>query len=244
MKPPSYPNFTLSMLAAAVISCLASCSTTQESSTSSATSGTSGNFPSKYKSDDGRSIEIGKGSQANGGWSFKDPHLEKCWIAEDFKFTGYDTLYIAPTASTAKFQEDERRPHDLAKESLPREVAKYISPKGLFTGVLLQESEIKAGGRTLKLENTIIEYSKGGGGARYWVGLYGGGQPVLRVQGKMTDGDKTVFTFEARRSGTSAGARMGGAFMKDEDIQIEDVRSMALDLTDFMAAIAGKYQPR
>jgi hypothetical protein len=60
----------------------------------------------------------------------------------------------------------------------------------------------------------------------------------------MTDGDKTVSTFEARRSGTSAGARVGGAFMKDEDIQIEDVRSMALDLTDFMAAIAGKYQPR
>jgi hypothetical protein len=60
----------------------------------------------------------------------------------------------------------------------------------------------------------------------------------------MTDGDKAVFTFEARRSGVSAGARMVGAFMKDEDIQIQDIRSMTLDLTDFMAAIAGKYQPK
>ena len=32
--------------------------------------------------------------------------------------------------------------------------------------------------------------------------------------------------------------------MKDEDIQVEDVRSMAIDLTDFMAAISGKYQAR
>jgi hypothetical protein len=29
--------------------------------------------------------------------------------------------------------------------------------------------------------------------------------------------------------------------MTDEDIQTEDIRSMTLDLTDFMAAIAGKY---
>ncbi len=56
----------------------------------------------------------------------------------------------------------------------------------------------------------------------------------------MTDGDKAVFTFEARRSGVSAGARMSGVFMKDEDIQMEDIRSMVLDLTDFMAIIAKK----
>jgi hypothetical protein len=67
---------------------------------------------------------------------------------------------------------------------------------------------------------------------------------VLRVQGRMTEGDKPVFTFEARRSGTSAGARMTGVFMKDEDIQIEDIRSIVLDLTDFMAAVAKMYQPR
>ena len=37
---------------------------------------------------------------------------------------------------------------------------------------------------------------------------------------------------------------MTGAFMKDEDIQIEDIRSMTLDLSDFMAAIAGKYESK
>ena len=37
---------------------------------------------------------------------------------------------------------------------------------------------------------------------------------------------------------------MFGGFMKDEDIQIKDIRSLVLDLTDFMAAVAGKYRPR
>jgi len=94
------------------------------------------------------------------------------------------------------------------------------------------------------MENTITEFSKGGGAARYFAGLYGGGQPILRVKGKMSDGDRTMFSYEARRSGTSAGARMLGAFKKDEDIQIDNIRSMVLDLTDFMSAIAKKYQPK
>jgi hypothetical protein len=64
---------------------------------------------------------------------------------------------------------------------------------------------------------------------------------VLRVQGKMNEGEKPLFTFEARRSGVSAGARMTGVFMKDEDIQIQDIRSMVLDLADFMSMVAGKF---
>jgi hypothetical protein len=47
-----------------------------------------------------------------------------------------------------------------------------------------------------------------------------------------------------RRSGVSAGARMIGAFKTDVDIQSEDIRSLALDLSDFVSAIAGKYQAR
>jgi hypothetical protein len=42
----------------------------------------------------------------------------------------------------------------------------------------------------------------------------------------------------------SGGARLGGAFMKDEDIQLEDVRSLALDFGDFVAAVGGKYTPK
>src|SRR5581483_4163586 len=161
-----------------------------------------------------------------------------------FNFKGYDTLYLAPTESTAKFHDDEKAPHDLAKENLVIELRRAFETKGLFPNIVTREADIKPGAHVLKAENTITEYSKGGGGARYFVGLYGGGQPVLRLQGKLTDGDKVVCRYEARRSGVSAGARMGGAFMKDEDIQLEDIRSFVLDFSDFASAIAGQYQPR
>lgn len=204
--------------------------------------------PSKFRADDGRTIEIGKCTPADGGLRYNDPHMEKgkCWVSDGFDFNGYETLYIAPTLSTAKYPDkpEDAMVHNLAKERLVSELVMKVNERKIFPNVVTKESDIKPGGKVLRLENTITEFTKGGGAARYWVGLYGGGQPVLRVQGKMTDGTKTVFSFEARRSGTSGGARMGGVYMRDEDIQIEDIRSMVLDLTDFMAAIAKKYQPK
>ena len=70
--------------------------------------------------------------------------------------------------------------------------------------------------------------------------------PMLQhwVRVELTRVPKPVFTFEGRRSGVSAGAHMSGAFMKDEDIQLEDIRSLSLDLADFMSAIAGKFPPK
>ncbi|HET7625869.1 MAG TPA: hypothetical protein VFM25_11450 [Verrucomicrobiae bacterium] len=223
---------------AAIALCFAGCATTKQNSGASAKKS---HFPKRYVSTDGRDVRIGKSVAADGGWVFREPHMNNCWIATNFNFNGYDTLYIAPTLSTATFHDDEARPHELAKENLVIELNRELGSKNIFPKIVTDDSQIPPGAHALKLENTIVEYSKGGGAARYWVGLYGGGQPVLRVRGKMTDGDQTVFTYEARRSGVSAGARTIGAFMKDEDIQLEDIRSMSLDLSDFMAAIAGKY---
>lgn len=222
---------------AVAVSFITGCATTDSTSAGASSSP----YPVRYDANDGRTISIGRSVAADGGWTFKEPHLEKCWIANDFNFTGYDTLYIAPTLSTAKFHDDEIALHEATKEKLPVELKRQIEARAIFTNVVTQESEIAPGARVLKLENTITEYSKGGGAARYWAGLYGAGQPVLRVEGKMTTDGKTVFTFEGRRSGVSGGSRMLGGFLKDEDIQIQDIRSMTLDLTDFMAAIAGKY---
>ena len=200
----------------------------------------------RFRADDNRVIDIGQPAPVEGGAIYKNPHLEKCWVADGFDFKGYDTLYIAPTRSTAKFPEkpEDTMVHDRARESLAAELARSLQAKNLFRQVVTRESDIPANSKTLRLENTITEFSKGGGAARYFVGLYGGGQPVLRVEGNLSDGGRPVFTYTGRRSGVSAGARMGGAFMKDEDIQIEDIRSLVLDLTDFIAAIAGKYAPK
>jgi hypothetical protein len=197
---------------------------------------------------DGRTIDIGKSTPADGGTSYNNPHMEKgkCWVANGFDFNGYDTIYIAPTGSTAKFPDkpEDTMVHNLAKENLVKEIALRLNERKIFANVVTKETEIKPGAKVLRLENNITEFTKGGGAARYFVGLYGGGQPVLRVQGKMSEGDKPVFTYEARRSGTSAGSRLGGVFMKDEDIQTGDIQSMVLDLTDFMSAVSKKYQPK
>jgi hypothetical protein len=199
---------------------------------------------SSFKASDGRIITVGKAAPENGGRSFRNPHLEKCWIADGFNFTGYDTLYIAPVASTAKFKDDEAGSHQLAQERLVSELAALIKAKGIYQNVVTKESEIPPSGRTLRLDNTITEYKTGGGAARYFAGVYGAGQPVLTVMGSLKDGTREVFSYQARRSGVSGSARVFGGFKSDEDIQLKDIRSMVLDLTDFMAAVAGKYEAR
>src|SRR5688572_12121166 len=92
--------------------CASNSGTTPTTSTSSQATGP---IPNRYKSDDGRTVEIGRSSPVNGGLSFKNPHMDKCWIADGFKFTGYDTLYIAPTLSTARLHNaEENQPHEAA----------------------------------------------------------------------------------------------------------------------------------
>jgi hypothetical protein len=201
---------------------------------------------SKYQAPDGRIVEIGRRRPANGGWEFKDPHLTKCWIAQDFDFTGYNELCLTPALSVAKLgnPQEEERPQESAKENLLIELQRLLRARNVFETVNIGETPGQPGAHVLRLQNTILEYARGGPAARYWAGLWGGGQPNLRVEGKMMDGDRIVFSYEVGRSGTSVGARLGGPYMRDEDIQLEDIRSMTIDLADFMAAIAGKYLPK
>lgn len=249
--PPTPSQLLRTALCLAAVASLLGCATSSEKSSAPANANNAQSPVQgvrKFRATDGRTIDIGPASSANGGWRFNNPHMEKgqCWIADGFQFGGYDTLYIAPTLSTAKFNAqntEEVMVHKLAQERLVSELAEHAGRLGLFTRVVTREADIQPGSRTLKLENTITEFTKGGGAARYFVGLYGGGQPVLRVRGQATEGAQPLFTFEARRSGVSADARLGGVFMKDEDIQIQDIRSLVLDLTDFMAAVGGKYTP-
>lgn len=220
------------------------CATTSKPS-ATATATASGN---RFKTDDGRIADIGKSAPTNGGTVYNNPHMEKgkCWVADGFNFTGYDTIYIAPTQSKAKVREkpEDQRVHDLAKERFVTELVSRLNQQKLFANVVVRDSDIKPGAKTLTFENTITEFAKGGGAARFMAGEFGAGQPVLRVEGRLLDGAKPVFTYESRRTGVSAGARMVGSFMKDEDIQAEDIRSIVLDLSDFMAALAGKYQAK
>jgi hypothetical protein len=238
MKTKNTLKTLTTLTATAALLSVVGCATTDSNTGAS-------HFPSRYTATDGRIIEVGERSAADNGWKFNDPHLNKVWVASDFNFSGVDTIYIAPTLSTAKLHgPDEEGPHQLAKENLVIELVRMLRAKNIVTNIVDRESDIKPGAHALKLENTIVDYAKGGGAGRYFAGMFGGGQPVLRVTGTLTDGDKTVLSFEARRSGTSAGSRVVGVWMSDVDIQSEDIRSMTTDLSDFMAVIAGKYTPK
>lgn len=73
-----------------------------------------------------------------------------------------------------------------------------------------------------------------GGGSFNGIGLGGGGssasrsRPKYRIYGKMMDGEKIVFEFQAYRAGEYS----------------DSLQSMMLDLTDFVSAAAGQYKLR
>src|SRR3954466_7560136 len=123
ITPKTALHIACSLALATLLGGCASNAPSQTSSPPAPQSGGNGQVASKYKAPDGRTIEIGKRTPAEGGWSYKDPHLDKCWVADGFDFNGYDALYIAPTLSTAKLHnEKEEYPHDLAKRNLSIEL--------------------------------------------------------------------------------------------------------------------------
>ena len=202
-----------------------------------ATDSTSPHFPTKYRATDGRAIDVGGRTAENNGWKFDEPHLDKCWVAADFDFSGYDTLYIAPTLCTADVRPGDEGPNQLAKDNLVIELQRFIRAKHIIANVVTRDSDIPAGARVLKMENTITRYAGGNAATRYWIAV---GHPKLRVAGKITDGDKSVFIFEGHRSG----GFLEGGYVSDVAIQLGDIRSLTTDATDVMAVVAGKYQPR
>ena len=175
----------------------------------------------------------------------KDKHLQKVWLADGFDFQGYDSLYIAETqvAVPPPKKPQEAEMLEWARGYLREQLAKSIQAKAVFATVHTNESEVKPEAKVLKLENTIIKFAKGSGGARFWAGEFGAGQPVLCVQGKMTAGDKPLFRFESFRSGDSAAARMDPGWTAEQKLQTRDINDLAIDMADFIAQTA-KHQPR
>ncbi|MBI2468105.1 MAG: hypothetical protein HYV62_09860 [Candidatus Rokubacteria bacterium] len=163
------------------------------------------------------------------------------WLAGGFNFTGYDTLYIAATQADApKLNPDGVESLEWAKGVVREKLASELRKSGFFRAVVTSESEIRPGSRTLRLQNTIIDYAKGGAAARFFAGLYGAGQPLIKVRGQMLDGDTQVFVFEAKRRGESGAARWVGGYLSSRDIQEEDIEDLAEDLVDFIEKTSKK----
>jgi hypothetical protein len=164
----------------------------------------------------------------------QDKDIQGVWLAPGFSFDQYDALCILPTDFKAIERPNEKEMRSFAVISLQEQFQTAARLSGLFKTVVTTTNEIAAGNRCLSLENTIIEYEKGGGGARYFAGVFGAGQPVIKVRGLIYDGDKLVFVFEAKRSGESPAARLNGVWMSDKEIQQDDIRDLTSDMLDCM----------
>jgi hypothetical protein len=164
-----------------------------------------------------------------------DEHLQRVWVADGFSVKRYQTvLVLEPRTDVPKLNPDGKENLQWARGLLRDEVVKALRAKRVFPAIALTTSEVPPGARSLRMETTIVEYEKGGGGARFFAGAYGAGQPVIRVRGRVLDGDRPVFAFAARRSGDSGLSRAFGGYRGDRAIQEEDIRDLAVDLADFL----------
>ncbi len=169
----------------------------------------------------------------------QDKDIQGVWVAPGFDFKGYTTLYIAEPVFAAVERPNEVKMRAVAMRVLPEQLSEHLRNTQLFTTVTTRGEEVKPDAKSLKLDNMIIEYEKGGGGARYFAGMFGGGQPVIKVSGQIQEGDKLLCVYEVKRSGESVGSRLAGVWMSDEEIQRNDIRDLASDLAVFFRRTAG-----
>jgi len=163
------------------------------------------------------------------------PHLQGVWLAPGFNFSGYDAAVVTTPGFKAVERPNEVNERATAIRGLQDAMVVALRDSGAFPAVVTRPDEVKSGARAVVLETTVVEYEKGGGAGRYFAGIYGAGQPVLRVRGHLLDpAGAPLFVFEARRSGESASARMFGGFRSDVEIQAEDIRDLGVDLRDFV----------
>ena len=164
----------------------------------------------------------------------KDQNIQGVWLADGFNFKGYQTLYLTPIMFAGVERDNEVDTRAAAMQELPDELVTSFRDTKLFATVTTKSEDVKAKAKTLKLDNTIIEFSKGSGAARHFGGPFGsGGQPVIKVRGQIFDGDKLVCVYEIKRSGESVESRMVGEAISSEDIQRNDIRVLARDLAHF-----------
>ncbi len=169
----------------------------------------------------------------------EDKDVQGVWLAPGFNFKGFDTLVINDIRFQAVVRTNETEIRAVAMRVLRDELVGVVQKTGLFQTVRTATAN-PPGIHDLVMSNTIIEYEKGSGGARFFAGLYGGGQPIIRVRGEIRDSNSLLCVYEIRRSGDSAGSRIAGEFMSDEAIQRDDIRDLVIDLADFFKRVAAQ----
>jgi len=168
----------------------------------------------------------------------QDKPMDGVWLTNDFTFKGYDTLYITAPVFAAKERPNEVDIRAMAMRVLVEQLESCLRETKVFGNVTVRGDTVKPASRTLQLRNTVVEYERGGNIGRAMAGLFGGGQPVIKVRGEFFEGDKLMGVYELRRSGVSDEAKWLGAGKSDEEIQSHDIHVAATDLATFVKRTA------
>ena len=93
-------------------------------------------------------------------------HLQGIWVADGFRFSGFDAVVVATPAFKAVERSNEINERAIAIKGIQDALVVALKETGAFASVVIRADEVKAGSRFAVLETTVFEYEKGGGGAR------------------------------------------------------------------------------
>lgn len=167
--------------------------------------------------------------------------LDKVWVAEGFDFSGYEVMLITAVKADGikpkDVKEEERL--EMIRSTLARDLANSVEHKRIVPAVTIKEADLNTASKALKLENTIVEFTRGSSAARYLVG-FGAGMPRLRVHGQVTDAATGKRLLEYDIDETADWFASG--YASSATLQSHAGAELADDVTEFMWLIT-KHQP-
>jgi hypothetical protein len=164
--------------------------------------------------------------------------LDRVWLAEGFDFTGYDALLVddvKPDPAVKPKDETEADRLSLMQGSMARDLVLAIETRKLFKTVTLKPSDIPAGTKAVKLQTTIMKFSRGSTAARVGVG-FGAGMPYVRVivTGSELGSGRPLFEVELDETADWFGA----GYSSSKTLQSGAAMELTADLANYMARVA------
>jgi hypothetical protein len=127
----------------------------------------------------------------------------------------------------------------MIQTTLVRDFANGIESKQIVPEVTTKPGDVNGTNRVLRLDNTIVEFTRGSSAARYTIG-FGAGMPRLRVRGQLVDvtSGKPLLEYDIDETADWFGA----GFTSSASLQSHAGFELADDVTAFMWAIA-RHKP-
>jgi hypothetical protein len=181
-----------------------------------------------------------KSADATGVTYKRTDAIDKVWIAEGFDFSGYDTLVIEPIAANGVRPKDDKEKERLefARQSLQRDLKGAIEAAAIVPEVV-GAAPASGTNKTLRLENEIVEFSRGSSALRFGVG-FGAGSPYMKLRGTVKDGasgkDLLIYALDETADWFASGFSSSRTLQRNAGTELVD------DITGLLTQVA-RRQP-